>query len=135
MNIGSRSSIYILDRNQRIPNDSDNFVQKEISQISEKGKLWRINKNGEKMYQMQKGDTVYEYRHPDGTSYEVIVSDKPEFYVKNSSYATLNCSTNYDSNVFYNILKRNMKNRAVRDFKNTVDSLIDDYGNSLETTI
>jgi hypothetical protein len=52
MNIGSRSSMYILDRNQRIPNDADNFVQKEISQISEKGKLWRIDKNGEKMYQM-----------------------------------------------------------------------------------
>jgi hypothetical protein len=65
----------------------------------------------------------------------VIVSDNPEFYVKNGSYTTLNCSTNYDSNVFYNILKRNMKNRAVRDFKNTVDSLIDNYGNSLETTI
>jgi hypothetical protein len=52
MNIGSRSSMYILDRNQRIPNDTDNFIQKDISQISEKGKLWRVNKKGEKMYQM-----------------------------------------------------------------------------------
>jgi hypothetical protein len=51
MNIGSRSSMYILDRNQRIPN-TDNFVQKDISQISEKGKLWRVNRKGEKMYQM-----------------------------------------------------------------------------------
>lgn len=135
MNIGSRSSMYILDRNQRIPNDTDNFVQKDISQISEKGKLWRVNKKGEKMYQMQKGDTVYEYRHPDGTSYEVIVSDKPEFYVKNASYATLNCSTKYNYDTFYNILKRNMKHRAVRDFKNAIDDSMKTYGDSLDNAI
>lgn len=135
MNIGSRSNMYILDRNQRIPNDTDNFVQKDISQISEKGKLWRVNKNGEKMYQMQKGDTIYEYRHPDGTSYEVIVSDKPEFYVKNGSYITLNCSSNYDVNNFYSILNRNTKHRAVRDFKDEIDSLMESYGDSLEDAI
>ena len=135
MNIGSRSSMYILDRNQRIPNDTDNFIQKDISQISEKGKLWRVNRKGEKMYQMQKGDTVYEYRHPDGTSYEVIVSDKPEFYVKNGSYTTLNCSTKYNYDTFYNILKKNMKHRAVRDFKNAVDDSMVTYGDSLDNAI
>ena len=134
MNIGSRSSMYILDRNQRIP-DTDNFVQKDISQISEKGKLWRVNRKGEKMYQMQKGDTVYEYRHPDGTSYEVIVSDKPEFYVKNGSYTTLNCSSNYNSDTFYNILKKNTKHRAVRDFKNAIDDSMEAYGDPLDTAI
>ena len=135
MNIGSRSSMYILDRNQRIPNDTDNFVQKDISQISEKGKLWRVNRKGEKMYQMQKGDTVYEYRHPDGTSYEVIVSDKPEFYVKNGSYITLNCSSSYNTDTFYNILTRNTKQRAVRDFRDTINSLMESYGDSLEDAI
>ena len=135
MNIGSRSSMYILDRNQRIPNDTDNFVQKDISQISEKGKLWRVNRKGEKMYQMQKGDTVYEYRHPDGTSYEVIVSNKPEFYVKNGSYITLNCSSSYNTDTFYNILRRNTKHRAVRDYKNAIDDEISTYGSLLETAI
>ena len=135
MNIGSHSSMYILDRNQRIPNDTDNFVQKDISQISEKGKLWRVNKKGEKMYQMQKGDTVYEYRHPNGISYEVIVSDKPEFYVKNGSYITLNCSSSYNTDTFYNILTRNTKQRAVRDFKDTINSLMESYGDSLEDAI
>lgn len=134
MNIGSRSSMYILDRNQRIPN-TNNFVQKDISQIFEKGKLWRVNRKGEKMYQMQKGDTVYEYRHPDGTSYEVIVSDKPEFYVKNGSYTTLNCSSNYNSDTFYNILKKNTKHRAVRDFKNAIDDSMEAYGDPLDTAI
>ena len=135
MNIGSRSSMYILDRNQRIPNDTDSFVQKDISQISEKGKLWRVNRKGEKMYQMQKGDTVYEYRHPDGTSYEVIVSDKPEFYVKNGSYITLNCSSSYNAETFYNILRKNTKHRAVRDYKNAIDDEQKLYESSLETAI
>ena len=44
--------MYILDRNQAIPNDPSVFVQKEISKIKEKDKTWRTNKKGEKMYQM-----------------------------------------------------------------------------------
>ena len=135
MNIGSRSSMYVLDRNQRIPNDTNRFIQKDISRISEKGKLWRVNKKGEKMYQMQEGDTVYEYRHPDGTSYEVIVSNKPEFYIKNGSYITLNCSTSYDTSRFYTMLTRNTKHRAVRDFVDAVNDSMTLYGNSLENTI
>lgn len=135
MNIGNRSSMYILDRNQRIPNDTDNFIQKDISQISEKGKLWRVNRKGDKMYQMQKGDTVYEYRHPDGTSYEVVVSNNPEFYIRTGSYVTLNCSSSYDTNTFYNILRRNTKYRAVRDYKDVIDTEMNTYGSSLETAI
>ena len=135
MNIGNRSSMYILDRNQRIPNDTDNFIQKDISQISEKGKLWRVNRKGDKMYQMQKGDTVYEYRHPDGTSYEVVVSNNPEFYLRTGSYVTLSCSSSYDANTFYNILRRNTKYRAVRDYKDVIDTEMNVYGSSLETAI
>ena len=134
MNIGNRNSLYILDRNQGIQ-DTDSFTQKEIQQINEKGKIWRV-RNGEKMYQMQKGDTIYEYRHPDGTIQEVIVSDKPEFYVKNCSYITLNCSYSYDENSFMRILSNSSKdNKTVSDFIGYINIARSEYGDNLKTAI
>lgn len=131
MNIGSRNSMYILDRNQAIPNNTDRFIQKEISQITEKGKIWRV-RNGEKMYQMQKGDTVYEYRHPDGTSYEVIVSDKPEFYVKNNSFVTINRSSSYNVGKFIEIIEKNIKDLRIKEYKEALDAAIEAYGDNQE---
>lgn len=134
MNIGNRNSLYILDRNQGVQ-DTDSFTQKEIQQINEKGKIWRV-RNGEKMYQMQKGDAIYEYRHPDGTIQEVIVSNKPEFYIKNYSYTTLNCSDSYNKNTFIFKLQKNKKdNRAIKDYLDAIETAYEIYGDSYETAI
>lgn len=135
MNLGNRSSMYILDRNQAIPNNPEQFSQKEISKVKEKDKIWRTNKNGEKLYQMQDGDTVYEYRRPDGTSYEVIVTNNPGFYVKNGSYTTLNCSNNYNAETFINIVSANSKNKAARDYLDFVNIARSEYGDDLKTAI
>ena len=134
MNLGSRSSMYILDRNQAIPNDPSVFVQKEISKIKEKDKTWRTNKKGEKMYQMQEGDTVYEYRHPDGTSYEVVVTSNPSFYLKNS-FTTLNCSKSYNKSLFIEALARNKKNKAVAEYLDAIATLQSNYSDTLDAAI
>ena len=58
---------------------------------------------------MQKGDTVYEYRNPDGIIQEVIVTDRPELYIQNCSYTTLNWSTSYNTDTFIQKLRQSKK--------------------------
>lgn len=134
MNLGRKSSMYILDRNQAVPNNPEQFVQKEIFKTIEKNTIWRTNRRGEKLYKMQEGDTVYEYRHPDGSSYEVIVSNNPSFYLQNS-FTTLNCSEFYDKESYIKILAQHQDNRAVRDYLEAIREAQNTYGDSLENAI
>lgn len=133
MNISGRH-MYVLDRSQPVPN-LENFKQKEISIFKEKGKIWRIQ-NGEKVYQMNKGDTVWEYSSPDGTIQEVIVTNNIESYLKNNKFITINISEKADKAKLINVLSLSRKNnRAINSYMEALDIAYQAYGDSYEQAI
>lgn len=98
---------YLLEADKAIEIPGE-FQRKSISLAKDKGKLWRVDRTGKKLYQMNKGDEVWT-QLVNGKEIEVIVTRKIGSYVQNQKFNTLNISPESNYEKIINTLNKSKK--------------------------
>lgn len=110
---------YLLEADKAIEIPGE-FQRKTISLAKDKGKLWRVDRTGKKLYQMNKNDEVWS-QIVNGKEVEVIVTRNISSYLQNQKFNTLSISPNSNIDNIIGVLQ-NSKKKSVRNYLNAVNS-------------
>ena len=95
------------------------FERKTIHKFKDKGKYWRVNSSGKKLYQMNKDDEVWS-QIVNGKEVEVIVTKNISSYLKTQKFNTLSISPKTDWNSLILILQ-NSKKWSIKNYLNALN--------------
>lgn len=98
---------YILDASQAVEVPGE-FERKTISLIKDKNKLYRVDRKGNKLYEMKKGDEVWE-QTVNGRKIEVIVTNNIAHYIQTQKFNTLSVSPKGDYEKILGLLSKSKK--------------------------
>lgn len=118
---------YLLHADQAVEIPGEFYRKTDIHQFQDKGKLWKVDGNGNKQFQMNKDDEIW-VKIVNGKEQEVIVTRNLASYIQNQKFNTLSISpsvTNVDSII--RILD-NSKKKSVQRFIQAIRSLAREEG-------
>lgn len=119
---------YILDANQAVEVPGE-FERKAIYVSKDKGKYWRTDSNGKKLYQINKNDEVWT-QTVNGREIEVIVTKNIGHYLTTQKFNTLNVSPNSNQENIFQVLEKS-KSKTVKKYLKAIQEIQKNEGISI----